>query len=589
MPKGGKNMAKLEEILINSCNSVLNAIATARGTTNPAALWSINQFLKLKAPFNEREPVNNGELYENSIYYYEGMRNQINPSSLVRKALYKVLYELGYCYVSPSEDEEWIGMYDGNIDECNELIDGKKPLTVRYIHMHLKNGKIVGACVSDIAGDKPLAYGANGHSGCGYLFAQIIRASEKLLGEVTYKEFEAIKEKFVKKDFDKEFLQRLTIFENDILIDIAQSIEEPRREYILESSEKMLEDAKTKGEKVFNIDEASTSSKMRSSKPKITLPKAAMSIKDVADKGLYAISHAFNGDEHLVPTEYDGMEFSPIVEEVCGIVKASKSLPYAFNMNFLFTGEAGTGKSTASGQIARVLNLPRRIITCSKGMEEFRITQRLIPNPKKVSEADADFVYVDSEIVEAFKNGGIIEVQEANTLRDGVITALNAALDDSGELHLYDGSIIKRHPDCIFIFSMNVGYEGTKNMNQSFISRCTFKEEFTLPENEILVKRLVGKYKVEDSLVTDMVKAFMDVRQALEESGDTDGVCSYRELAAWVEALVLNREIMKQIPSAPELSVYEAAKRTLVPSCAPKDADLRAELEGVVAKYFASK
>ena len=258
-------------------------------------------------------------------------------------------------------------------------------------------------------------------------------------------------------------------------------------------------------------------------------------------------------------------------------------------MNFLFTGEAGTGKSTASGQIARVLNLPRRIITCSKGMEEFRITQRLIPNPKKVSEADADFVYVDSEIVEAFKNGGIIEVQEANTLRDGVITALNAALDDSGELHLYDGSIIKRHPDCIFIFSMNVGYEGTKNMNQSFISRCTFKEEFTLPENEVLVKRLVGKYKVEDSLVTDMVKAFMDVRQALVESGDTDGVCSYRELAAWVEALVLNREIMKQIPSAPELSVYEAAKRTLVPSCAPKDADLRAELEGVVAKYFASK
>lgn len=573
------------DYLENSSNSVINAIAGVRGTTNPAALWSTNQFSKLKAPFNERTSISSGELYEWSLYRQSGLNNQINPSSLVRKALYKIVNKLGYFYENQNCDEQWIGMYDGTIDECNEMIDGKTPKTNRYIHMHLKDGNIIGACVSDSAGDKILAYGQNGHSGCGYLFAQIARLGT-IDGTYTKSELDVILAKLFKKEYDEELSQRLTVFENDALIEIANCTSEPRREYILESSEKMLKDAKDKGTKVFDCNEAKTSAK---SKITVTVPRVAMSIKDAADKGLYAISHIFNGDEDLVPKEYDNMEFSPIVEEVCGIIKASKALPYSFNMNFLFTGEAGTGKSTASGQIARVLNLPRRIITCSKGMEEFRITQRLIPNPKKVSEADADFVYVDSEIVEAFKNGGIIEVQEANTLRDGVITALNAALDDSGELHLYDGTTIKRHPDCIFIFSMNIGYEGTKNMNQSFISRCSFKEEFTLPENEVLVKRLVGKYKVEESLIKDMVKAFMDVRKTLVESGDTDGVCSYRELAAWVETLVLNNEIRKQIPNAPEISVHEAALRTIVPSCAPRDADLRAELSGVVAKYFAAK
>ncbi len=580
-------MAKtLREIMSNGVNSVMSAADSERGTTNPHYLWGIGQYPKLKAPFNERRSVIAGSsgVYSSSLYYYNGLRNQINSCILSRKAVYKLLHELGYCYKSyANPNEYWVGVYDGNIDEVNQKIDGKDVSCQRMIHMHLKDGQIIGACESDLAGSKPLEFGQKAHSAVSYLFAMLITRKEN--SEEIGKEWNIVKDKFDRKEFDDEFHEYLTVLENDILIDVSQNVEESRRSYVMVDANELLSQARSDGKRIFDFEDGKSTAK---AKIKVKVPKKAMTIAEVASKGLYAISHVFNGDENLVPEEYDTMEFSPQVEEVCGIIKASKSLPFAMNMNFLFTGEAGTGKSTASGQIARVLGVPRRILTCSKGMEEFRITQRLIPNPKKVSEADADFVYVDSEIVEAFKNGGIIEVQEANTLREGVITALNAALDDSGELHLYDGSIIKRHPNCIFIFSMNVGYEGTRNMNQSFLSRCSFKEEFTLPERKVLVKRIVDKYQIDNELAKDMVQAFMDVRTALQESGDTDGVCSYRELVAWVETLKANEEIRKIVPTAPELSVYDAAQRTIVPSAAPKDMDLRAELSGVVAKTFSN-
>ena len=577
----------IKSIIENGENSVLSVAITEKGTMNSHYMWGISSFTKMKAPFSDRVPVSKGPNYEGSLYYYEGMRNQMNPCEMVRKALYKDLYGLGYCYNSYNDPNEyWIGIYDGTMEECNDKIDGKDVGCQRMLHMHFKDGKIVGGCESDLAGSKQLKFGPKsigGHSACAYLAAMLLIRRD--CNSTINVEFNQIKEKFDKKEFDQDFQELMTVLENDILIDVAKNQDEPRREFVTVDSKELLEQARAEGKKIFDFEDGKSTAK---AKVKVKVPKKATTIAEAAKKGLYHIEHTFNGDEALVPEEYDDMEFSPQVEEVCGIIKASKTLPFAMNMNFLFTGEAGTGKSTASGQIARVLGIPRRILTCSKGMEEFRITQRLIPNPKKVSEADADFVYVDSEIVEAFKNGGIIEVQEANTLREGVITALNAALDDSGELHLYDGSIIKRHPNCIFIFSMNVGYEGTRNMNQSFLSRCSFKEEFVLPEESILVKRIVNKYKIDESLAKDMIKTFMDVRNTLKESGDEDGVCSYRELVAWVETLKANEEIRKIIPSAPELSAYDAAQRTIVPSAAPKDMDLRAELSGVVAKVFSN-
>ena len=579
-------MTTMNQILKNSVNSVMNAVAEERGMTNPHFAWGISQYPKLKTPFNERVSVGDGANYMSSLYYDYGMRNQMQPCILSRKAIYKVLHELGYYYASYSNPNElWVGIYDGNLDEVNDKIDGKEVGCQRMIHMHIVDNKIVEACESDLAGSKPLEFGPKAHSAVAYIAAQLLNLSQNSCDDGTVRdEFNRVKEKFDKKEFDGEFQEWLTILENDVLIVISDDVDESRRAFIMTDANELLSQARDNGKRVFDFADRGTTK----AKVKVTVPRKAMTIADVAKKGLYTIEHVFNGDENLVPEEYDDMDFTPQVEEVCGIIKASKSLPFAMNMNFLFTGEAGTGKSTASGQIARVLGVPRRILTCSKGMEEFRITQRLIPNPKKVSESDADFVYVDSEIVEAFKNGGIIEVQEANTLREGVITVLNAALDDSGELHLYDGSIIKRHPNCIFIFSMNVGYEGTRNMNQSFLSRCSFKEEFVLPERKVLVERIVNKYKIDNELAKEMAQAFLDVRNTLQESGDTDGVCSYRELVAWVEALKANEEIRKIVPSAPELSVYDAAQRTIVPSAAPKDMDLRAELSGVVAKMFSN-
>ena len=73
----------------------------------------------------------------------------------------------------------------------------------------------------------------------------------------------------------------------------------------------------------------------------------------------------------------------------------------------------------------------------------------------------------------------------------------------------------------------------------------------------------------------------------LEEAGETNGVCSWRELESWAEMLARNKEIRRKISTVPELTPYQAALKSLV-SHATEDKDLQAELKAVIANTFAA-
>lgn len=291
-----------------------------------------------------------------------------------------------------------------------------------------------------------------------------------------------------------------------------------------------------------------------------------------AKKLLKDIKNFVVGTNSNTSDKYDNFECCPEVLKVCKIIKANALGKTKVPQNFLFTGVAGTGKSSAAYMIARACGLDYHFVVGSENltMDELLVNTTLGDKPGEV-------IKVESPLVKAFRDGGIIEFQEANCIkRPNVIQFLNPLLDDNGELTLSTGEKLVRNPQTVIIFTANVGYEGTKQMNQALLSRCTAKFEFNLPTDEILCDRLVKKTGITKDIARKMVKVMHSVNKVLEEGGYSDGCCSYRELENWAQMAMMFG------------GIYDAAIITIVNS-ATSDLDGRAEVSEAVLTQFDEK
>ena len=96
------------------------------------------------------------------------------------------------------------------------------------------------------------------------------------------------------------------------------------------------------------------------------------------------------------------------------------------------------------------------------------ITRRLL---EKNANDENDFVYIESELIQAIKHGGFCEIQEANIIkRSSVLEALNPLLANGGKdsfIKLPNGEVITRHPDCVIAFTVNREYEGCNDLQEA--------------------------------------------------------------------------------------------------------------------------
>lgn len=553
--------------------------------TNPCHAW-YSDFSGFKEPFNIRESVEFGtDKWANSLYAsVVGSKLAMNPCYLVRKSLYRLVNlslgkNLGYIYTKG--DETWCSYYDGTMKEVNQVIDTGKSSCERWIHLHLVNGNIESACVEDkLIGSRQQYKIGNGngyHSPSAFVYAKIVDAIFREKKALYKDRFDIICQKILNGAFDKkEDSETLTVLENDIFIDLAQ-----RNDVI-----KLFKPMQALCDKKFpegttTIYDLSSFEAKPKAKRTMKVTKTINTVADAVKSGMFKINHTFNGDEQLVPTIYDDFDLTPKEQRICKLIKANEKIAQmgcgnSF-MNFMLTGEAGTGKSTAAAKIAQVTGLPWRIFTCSAGTEEFDVLQSILPNPKPTGREN---IYIDSEIVNAFRYGGIIEIEEVNKIqRDGVLSCLYPGLDSLGQIKLKDGSIVHRHPDCIVIFTMNEGYEETKPVSQALLSRCQQIIEFELPKKQDMIKRIQKDFPLEDQLLDDMVETLFDVRTVVTDESVIDGICSYRELYAWAQTVYM-LTIMDG-----DANIYEAAVDTIV-SHATRDKDVQANIAAVVSKRF---
>lgn len=340
--------------------------------------------------------------------------------------------------------------------------------------------------------------------------------------------------------------------------------------------------------------------------------------------GKYTLSTRILTDREkaMVPTLPDWYIIPKEVVRVCEHAKITTASSQPMR-NFLFRGNAGTGKTMGAQAIAAGLNLPYTLMTCSANTEITDLVGQFIPDTSgfqgeqqyegelpKISdiimhppsvykmltgvydeEKTEDDVlqklieiavgnlvekeetpgqrirYVDTPLVEAIRYGYVCELQEPSCIANpGVLVGLNSLLDNCQVITLPTGERVKRHPDTVIVVTTNSDYSGCRDMNQSVISRMDLIYDMEAPDLNTMVKRVMNVTGFTDEQeATKMAIVVRDIVERCRQTMITDGSCGMREFKSWVLSTMVTKD------------PYESALSTII-SSASADPDNRAEL-----------
>lgn len=156
--------------------------------------------------------------------------------------------------------------------------------------------------------------------------------------------------------------------------------------------------------------------------------------------------------------------------------------------------------------------------------------------------------FIESEIVKAFRNGWLIEIQEAATiLQAGVLSALNSIMEPNGRLELPTGECVYRHPDTIVVITTNRNYAGCQKINESLRDRVQAAIKMELPPESVMLERLLAITDCKDiPLAMDMVKTINILHDAAISNG-ISGTIGMRSLVFWLEAVMAGDDVAEAL------------------------------------------
>lgn len=341
-------------------------------------------------------------------------------------------------------------------------------------------------------------------------------------------------------------------------------------------------------------------------------------------EGKYAYSQREFSDEEkkLIARLSKGYVMPEFVPEICNFFQKSSCFPSPMRVAFLI-GPAGTGKTEGANAICAGLGLPIDHYTCNPNTEIFDFLGQVFPNgsdtalsyeeirkelrlpstedivndpvsayevmyghrPEGIPDEGAiiedmikrvmehiismgggkSFRYVESGLIKAAKYGYGFEIQEIGmVLRPGVTVGLNALLETghNSYITLPTGEVIKKHPDCTFIFTSNDKYEGCCNLNQSVFDRCSLVYRIPNPPKEVMKERIISRLGFPDvTTLNRMIDVIYDISSASKEKDITDGVCGYRSLENWAMAVMI---MAMEIGAITDAIVYQTAITTVM-------------------------
>ena len=206
----------------------------------------------------------------------------------------------------------------------------------------------------------------------------------------------------------------------------------------------------------------------------------------------------------------------------------------------LLEGDAGSGKTQAAKALSADFNLPYTKVTCFADMDKSDVLGSILPVLSVDGESDEsdviEYKYYPSEIVRAYENGWLLEIQEPTVIRDAaVLMALNSALEPDGSLNL-PTRIAHRHPDFIAVITTNRGYNGYRPLNEALRDRVQHAEKLDLPPKEVMMERACAKTGYENENILSLLADTIILLDETARANAIKGVAGMRSYIFWVDA-----------------------------------------------------
>ena len=254
------------------------------------------------------------------------------------------------------------------------------------------------------------------------------------------------------------------------------------------------------------------------------------------------------GEEFVLPAELLG---------ICNAVVSGDS------MAVLLHGPAGTGKTISCKLICRETKLPiMETVNCTENLDEF-VLGKFIPEGEKI-------VFKESYVTKAIREGGAVVFEEINFAKPAHLAFLNSLLDDNGFVRLDNGEIVKRHKNFRFFATMNLGYFGTKELNQALYNRFNSIVEIAALSDEAIKRMLVTRVPECKDFTDKILGVYHKVKKKIETE-ELDIVISPRNLENWARLAKFE-------------GYLKAAEKTIIP-VAKCDRTLEDTIRGILMLY----
>lgn len=171
--------------------------------------------------------------------------------------------------------------------------------------------------------------------------------------------------------------------------------------------------------------------------------------------------------------------------------------------------------------------------------EQAALTMKQLLNKIEQNSGDdvVEYRFYPSEIVRAYRNGYLLEIQEPTVIRDAaVLMALNSALEPDGSINL-PTEIVRRHPDFVAVITTNRSYAGTRPLNEALRDRVQHSEKMDLPTKEIMVERAMSKTGYKNEKVLDTLADVIVVLDKTARAHGIKGVAGMRSYFYWADAV----------------------------------------------------